>query len=85
MLDTTLFKGDIDFTFIEPFPDRLLSLLRDQDMDRCNILRAPVQEVSAGLFANLHENDILFVNSSHVAKTHSDVVHSTFQYTALVE
>ena len=77
MLDVTC-NGDIDFTFIEPFPDRLLSLLRDQNRDRCNILRAPVQEVSAGLFATLHENHILFVDLSHVAKTHSDVVHLLF-------
>jgi hypothetical protein len=79
MLDVNdRFNCEIDFTFIEPFPDRLLSLLRDQDRDRCNILRARIQEVSAGLFANLHENDILFVDSSHVAKTHSDVVHLLF-------
>ena len=77
MLDVTR-NGEIDFTFIEPFPDRLLSLLGDQDRDRCNILRALVQEVPAGLFANLHENDILFVDSSHVAKTDSDVVHLFF-------
>jgi hypothetical protein len=71
-------NGEIDFKFIEPFPDRLLGLLRDQDAERYNILRAPVQEVQAVHFANLHENDILFVDSSHVAKTHSDVVHLLF-------
>jgi hypothetical protein len=71
-------NGEIDFTFIEPSPDRLLSLLGNQDTERCNIVRAPVQEVPTRLFADLHENDILFVDSSHVAKTDSDVVHLLF-------
>lgn len=80
MLDVneTFFNCEIDFTFIEPFPDRLLSLLGNEDAERSKILRAPVQEVPEGLFAKLHENDILFVNSSHVAKMHSDVVHLLF-------
>ena len=72
-------NNHIDFTFIDPFPDRLLSILRDQDTERCNILREPVQEVPGSLFAALHENDILFVDSSHVAKTQSDVVHLFFK------
>jgi hypothetical protein len=80
MLDVneTFFNCEIDFTFIEPFPDRLLSLRGDKEAERSKILRAPVQEVPEGLFAELHENDILFVDSSHVAKTHSDVVHLLF-------
>jgi hypothetical protein len=71
-------NGDIDLTFIEPFPDRLLSLLGNQDNKRCSIIRADVQEVPASLFADLYENDILFVDSSHVAKTDSDVLHLLF-------
>jgi predicted O-methyltransferase YrrM len=80
MLDVNekFFNCEIDFTFIEPFPDRLLSLLGDNDVARSQILRAPVQEAPGGLFAKLHENDILFVDSSHVAKTHSDVMHLLF-------
>ena len=76
MLDINekFFNGEIDFTFIEPFPDRLLSLLKYNDAERSKILRAPVQEVPEGLFSELRENDILFVDSSHVAKTLSDVV-----------
>jgi hypothetical protein len=71
-------NGEIDFTFIEPSPDRLLSLLRNQDTERCRIVRALVEEVSVRLFGDLRENDILFVDSSHVAKTDSDVLHLLF-------
>ncbi len=80
MLDVNdrFFNGNIDFTFVEPFPDRLLSLLKKHDEDRCNILRARIQEVSHDLFTKLQENDILFVDSSHVAKTDSDVLRLLF-------
>ena len=71
-------NGEIDFTFIEPSPDRLLSLLRNQDTERCRIVRALVEEVPVRLFGDLRENDILFVDSSHVAKTDSDVLHLLF-------
>ena len=36
-------------------------------------------EVSESLFADLQENDFLFVDSSHVAKVHSDVAHIVFK------
>jgi hypothetical protein len=80
MLDINdkFFDGNIDFTFVEPFPDRLLGLLKEHDKDRCNILRARVQDVSQNLFAKLQENDILFVDSSHVAKRRSDVLSLLF-------
>jgi predicted O-methyltransferase YrrM len=35
----------------------------------------PVQEVPLDLFTTLSENDVLFIDSSHVAKTGSDVNH----------
>jgi predicted O-methyltransferase YrrM len=81
MLDVneTFFNGAIDFTFIEPYPERLFGLLGTRDTERCRIIQEPVQSVSETLFANLHENDILFVDSSHVAKIQSDVLHLLFK------
>ena len=80
MLDVNenFYDSEIDFTFIEPFPDRLLSLLGEHDKERCTILRAPVQEIADDIFGELHENDILFIDSSHVVKAHSDVAHLLF-------
>lgn len=66
---------DLDATFVEPYPDRLHSLLRPGDRTRVEILRQPVQQVPLDRFAALAENDILFIDSSHVVKVGSDVAH----------
>lgn len=60
-------------TFIEPFPDRLHSLLSSSDRTLSTILAQPVQEVSLSVFDQLDAQDILFIDSSHVAKIGSDV------------
>ena len=81
MLDTNdLFLGGaVSCTFIEPYPDRLLSLLREQDRLRHTLLVKKVQEVGPEPFAELGPNDILFVDSSHVSKVGSDVNWVFFQ------
>jgi len=80
MLDINdLFMGKgIEFTFIEPFPDRLFGLLSAGDHKRVKIQQKPVQEVELSVFTSLEANDILFIDSSHVAKIDSDVVHIFF-------
>lgn len=77
MLDTDeRFLGrSTAFTFIEPYPERLLDLLTDEDRARCEMLQKPVQEVSLETFDALGEDDLLFIDSSHVVKTGSDVQH----------
>lgn len=68
----------IEFTFIEPYPTRLRNLLEARDHSECRIVERGVQVAPRELFAMLHENDILFVDSSHVAKTGSDVLDIVF-------
>jgi predicted O-methyltransferase YrrM len=78
MLDINdlLFDGNIEFTFIEPYPEeRLLSLLTEKDKSRHKICPDIAQNISAEFFSALDENDIFFIDSSHVAKTGSDVVY----------
>lgn len=81
MLDTNeLHLGhSVSFTFVEPYPDRLRSLLRGDDAARCQILEAPVQDVPLATFEELEANDILFVDSSHVSKFGSDVNYLLFE------
>lgn len=73
------FDGALELTFIEPYPDRLRSLLRDTDVQRCTILQKPVQEVPTETFGALQAGDILLIDSSHVAKIDSDVLHLLFR------
>jgi hypothetical protein len=63
-----------ELTFIEPYPDLLGEVLRDGDRERVEILEAPVQDVPLSRFEALEEDDILFIDSTHVVKTGSDVV-----------
>ncbi|HJT90598.1 MAG TPA: class I SAM-dependent methyltransferase [Mycobacterium sp.] len=72
------FDGQIDLTFIEPHAERLLDLLGDTDVRRCTIVQKPVQEASTDCFTSLEKNDFLLIDSSHVAKIGSDVLHLLF-------
>ena len=58
---------------IDPYPDLLRKLLQPSDAARVQILQQELQDVSLDLFATLGANDLLFVDSSHVAKIGSDV------------
>src|SRR5713101_4086730 len=75
MLDTNeiFFQNRIACTFIEPHPERLLSLLVPEDKDSIEILPSRVQDVEIARFRDLQRNDILFIDSSHVVKVGSDV------------
>jgi predicted O-methyltransferase YrrM len=64
---------DVAVTAIDPYPGRLRSVLRAQD--RVEVVEARVQDVELSRFKELARNDVLFVDSSHVVKAGSDVVH----------
>jgi Methyltransferase domain len=74
-LDTNelFFADKIELTFIEPYPQLLLSLLRRGDRERVRIIGNRLQEVPLELFTDLEAGDILFIDSTHVVKTGSDV------------
>ena len=74
MLDVNdaYFDGAIDLTFIDPNPERLMELLKPTD-DKVKVLPKRVQDVDLAIFQELEENDILFIDSSHVSKVGSDV------------
>ena len=80
MLDTVdrHFDMPVDFTFIDPYPERLLTVLTANDHSHCRILTKLVQQVSLDIFDQLSSGDILFIDSSHVCKIGSDVNHLVF-------
>lgn len=73
LLDTAeRFLAGVDITCVEPYPDRLNALLRPKDEVR--LIKSPVQDVPVETFMELKANDILFIDSTHVAKAGSDVL-----------
>jgi hypothetical protein len=76
MLDTADACGlETTFTFVEILPQRLRRLLRADDDRRVTVDRRPVQDLAPSFFDALDSGDILFIDSSHVAKVGSDVTH----------
>lgn len=67
------FNNSIDITFIDPYPELLLSIMKVEDQRRYRILAQEVQKSKLSLFEGLGYNDILFIDSSHVSKIGSDV------------
>jgi hypothetical protein len=60
------------FTAIEPFPP---SYLNPPPGEVTEFRIDEIQKVPLAVFSDLHRNDLLFIDSSHVAKIGSDVVY----------
>jgi predicted O-methyltransferase YrrM len=65
-------------TCIDPNPNRLRALLRAEDNARVTVIGSEVQDVPVSAFADLEAGDILFIDSSHVMKTGSDLHYEMF-------
>ncbi len=63
-------KYSCEFTAIEPYPNKVL---QNGLPNLSNLIKEPVQNVPLSTFERLEENDILFIDSSHVLKVGSDV------------
>lgn len=74
-LDTNelLFNDSIETTFIEPFPELLLSIMKEKDKNKARVISKRLQDVPLSEFETLSANDILFIDSTHVSKINSDV------------
>jgi hypothetical protein len=81
MMDVNeLFFGNrIGLHFIEPYPDRLYSLMPEKDKRSATVMEKPVQDIDPGFFRQLGAGDILFIDSSHVSKCGSDVNYLLFE------
>jgi predicted O-methyltransferase YrrM len=71
---------DTSLTFVEPYPQLLEDLLAAEPPRRkVEILPIPVQQAPLELFTQLEANDVLFIDSTHVLKTGSDVAFELFE------
>jgi hypothetical protein len=78
-------NGEMALTFIEPFPERLFSLLRSEDKTHTTIQTTGVQNVDLETFSRLEQGDFLFIDSSHVSKTGSDVNFLMFEVLPILQ
>ena len=80
-LDTNekFFNNGIDCTFIEPYPQLLRSLIKEEDRQRIRIIESDLQSVDQSEFSQLTAGDILFIDSTHVSKIDSDVNYIIFK------
>lgn len=81
MLDVNhlFFDNKIKLTFIEPYPDRLNRLISENDKTSASVIQDFVQFVDISKFEALEKGDILFIDSTHVSKTGSDVNFILFE------
>jgi predicted O-methyltransferase YrrM len=81
MVDTNelFFNNSIRITNIEPYPDFFFKTLPEKDRAKNRVLVNLVQDVDLKIYEELEENDILFIDSSHVSKVGSDVNHEFFE------
>ena len=79
MLDTndSYFQKRIKLSFVEPYPQRLKNLLREEE--EINLAEDILQNIDLEYFKQLEQDDILFIDSSHVAKRDSDVNRIFFE------
>ena len=72
--DMYLKNEDINFTYIEPYPERLLEVITPSD--NINLIQKNLQDIDYKLICdNLNEGDLLFIDSTHVLKYNSDVMY----------
>ena len=80
MLDAAEHAGlsELQLICVDPCTSRLRSLLRPDDLARVTMLEKNIQEVSVSIVDDLKPNDFLFIDSTHVMKTGSDVHYELF-------
>jgi predicted O-methyltransferase YrrM len=65
--------GSVGVTCIEPYPERLMNLLRRDDHAVIQVVHDRLQNTPLKVFESLGENDLLLIDGSHTLKAGSDV------------
>jgi Methyltransferase domain len=71
-------KSECEFIFVDPYPRLLISLIGNLAKN-VRIIELPVQQVPLATFEALEAGDILFIDSTHVLRTGSDVCFELFE------
>jgi predicted O-methyltransferase YrrM len=67
--------GSLEITFLDPYPQLLDSLVRESDRASVTVLAMGTQQANPEMLATLEDGDVLFIDSTHIAKPGSDVNH----------
>ncbi|MGB6538002.1 MAG: class I SAM-dependent methyltransferase, partial [Xanthobacteraceae bacterium] len=67
---------DASLTSIDPYPPKCLAQIDDA---RFTLMPERVEDVPIEFFETLEAHDVLFIDSSHVVKTGSDVLHEVLE------
>lgn len=82
MLDTANEYGlETSFTFIDPYSTTIRQVLANKPAGQYSLIRQEIQFVDPKLFESLEENDVVFIDTSHVVKIGSDL--STLLFSVL--
>jgi hypothetical protein len=79
------FDNAIACTFIEPYPQLLRSVIGNSDRRSIRLIGQKVQDADLNVFRELQASDILFIDSSHVSKTGSDLNYILFKILPLLK
>jgi hypothetical protein len=72
------FGGEIECTFVDPYPQLLRDLLAGYTGD-ARIMESRAQDIDLDIVRSLQKDDILFIDSTHVSKAGSDVNFHFFE------
>lgn len=74
-----------EISCFDPYPDVPYALTSPDDPLRQAIQALPLQQIPDEVFSSLEAGDILFIDSSHIGKTGSDVLDYMFRALPLVK
>lgn len=72
-INKIFFKNKIKIISIEPYPNLLKTVISKEDHKKFILLPEKIQNVNKKIFKLLKQNDILFIDSTHISKYQSDV------------
>ena len=70
--------------FVEPHSALLRSLMRDEDAARAVVMPCRAQDLPVEVIEELRDGDLLFIDSTHVVRTGSDVLRIVFDLLPVV-
>lgn len=69
----------MELVFVDPYPEQLEALLRPEDRATTTVLPVRADQLDEAVLGRLGAGDVLFIDSTHVAKPGGDVNRNLFE------